>query len=611
MTLRTSQSYVCYGCHVVRALAVVMSFVTVATLQAQGQAPARDARSADVATAGTSSIAGVIVDHDRQPVRRASVSIGGNSQPARTVVTDEAGRFMFAAIPAGRYTLTVKKPGYPQMSFGAREPFRTGSGVVVSAGQALSGLSITLARGGVIEGTVYNERGEPVPGIPVQPWELRTALAGERTVASPRMDDDQRTTTDDRGRYRIYGLPPGEYTIGSSWFFRGEAARIPTDDEIRAAFAAVSGNAAGARPAGSAMGAAAATPAPSPTFAYSPVYHPDTVDPLLARTFTLAAGEERTGVDLRMQMRPMSRIEATVVDPSGQPVNAQVSLQMPGRNAGTTISFISNGQYRSPTLAQGEYGLVVFMDACPACQPAREVGLFASMRVNVLNAEPVKLSITLQPAAPVTGRVVFAGTTLPPPDMKTVRVFLSALPGSVANLNGVRSTTDETGLFTIVGITPARYRVTATVPNQPATGAIWTLRSVMVDGRDVTDLPFDLAAGAPPAITATFSDQSSELSGRLVQPSGQPATDYFVVAIPADRQYWLPNTRRIVSVRPDLAGQYLFRGLPAGEYRIALTTELDTQDLSDAAALERLFNASVPVSIGVGEKKAFDIKIGS
>jgi protocatechuate 3,4-dioxygenase beta subunit len=153
-----------------------MFLLSVPSLQAQGQAPARDSRSADVANAGTSSIAGVIVDQDRKPVRRASVSIGGNSQPARTIVTDEAGRFLFAAIPAGRYTLTVRKPGYPQMSFGAREPFRTGSGVVVAAGQALSGLSITLARGGVIEGTVYNEQGQPVPGVPVQPWELRTAL---------------------------------------------------------------------------------------------------------------------------------------------------------------------------------------------------------------------------------------------------------------------------------------------------------------------------------------------------------------------------------------------------------------------------------------------------
>lgn len=602
----------CLGRSTAALALVVCTTVAAVTVAAQAQAPARDSRNNDVVVAGTSSIAGVIVDQDRQPVRRASVSLGGNAQPARTVVTDDGGRFLFAAIPAGRYTITVKKPGYPQMSYGARAAFRTGSGVVVAEGQALAGLSMTLARGAVIEGTVYDEQGQPAPGVPVQAWELRTALGGERTVASPRLDDDQRTTTDDRGRYRIYGLPPGEYTIGTSWFFHGDGMRIPTDQEVRAAFAAASSSAAASRPpGGSAIGGAPAPPAPTPTsLAYSPVYHPDTTDPLLARTFALAAGEERTGVDLRMQLRPMSRIEATIVDPAGQAVNGQVTLQQPGRNAGSTVSFISNGQYRSPTLAQGEYGLVVFVDACASCQPVRDVAVFAAMRVSVLNAEPVKLNITLQPVTPVTGHVVFERTSLAQPDLKTVRVNLSAAPGAVANFNGVRSTSDDRGVFTIVGITPARYRLSATVPGQASTGATWTVRSVLVDGRDVTDLPFEIAAGAQPSITVTFSDRTSELSGRLTQPSGQPAPDYFVVAIPADKQYWLPQSRRIVSVRPDINGRYTFRGLPAGDYRIALTTELDQQDLSDAAALERLFNASAPVTIGPGEQKTFDIRVG-
>jgi hypothetical protein len=71
-----------------------------------------------------------------------------------------------------------------------------------------------------------------------------------------------------------------------------------------------------------------------------------------------------------------------------------------------------------------------------------------------------------------------------------------------------------------------------------------------------------------------------------------------------------PGSRRIASTRPDGSGRYQFRTLPAGEYRIALTTDLVPEDLRDTAALERLFAQSVVVTIGVGEKKTLDLRPG-
>jgi hypothetical protein len=54
----------------------------------------------------------------------------------------------------------------------------------------------------------------------------------------------------------------------------------------------------------------------------------------------------------------------------------------------------------------------------------------------------------------------------------------------------------------------------------------------------------------------------------------------------------------------------VFRGLPPGDYRIAATTDLVSRDLSDANSLARLTAASAPVTLALGEKKIFDMKIG-
>jgi hypothetical protein len=90
------------------------------------------------------------------------------------------------------------------------------------------------------DGTVFDELGKPMPGVPVMAWEVRTALSGERTLDFP-TNFGEAVTTDDRGMYRIFGLAPGEYTVGTSWSYRGMNGdvRIPTDAEYREAFRAV------------------------------------------------------------------------------------------------------------------------------------------------------------------------------------------------------------------------------------------------------------------------------------------------------------------------------------------------------------------------------------
>jgi len=64
---------------------------------------------------GTAVIEGMIQDSDRHAVPGVVVSLKeGDSEGARTETTDTQGRFRFAALTAGRYTLQVKLQGYQE-----------------------------------------------------------------------------------------------------------------------------------------------------------------------------------------------------------------------------------------------------------------------------------------------------------------------------------------------------------------------------------------------------------------------------------------------------------------------------------------------------------------
>jgi hypothetical protein len=54
----------------------------------------------------------------------------------------------------------------------------------------------------------------------------------------------------------------------------------------------------------------------------------------------------------------------------------------------------------------------------------------------------------------------------------------------------------------------------------------------------------------------------------------------------------------------------VFPGVPAGSYRVAATTDLEPQDLSSLTFLRELIATSAEVTVGVSEKKTFDLKLG-
>ncbi len=160
------------------------------------------------------------------------------------------------------------------------------------------------------------------------------------------------------------------------------------------------------------------------------------------------------------------------------------------------------------------------------------------------------------------------------------------------------------GTFVAEGMMPGRYRATASVHGAPQ----WILESIVVGGRDVTDVGLESTSGAPVEAVFTFTDVTSGLSGVLQNASGLPAPEYYVAVFAADESLW-SSSRRLSFARPDTSGRYTFAGLPPGDYRLAVTTDMEKADLTDIAFLRALVPESLALTIAAGEQKKLDVRV--
>lgn len=292
---------------------------------------------------GNASIAGVVVTADQapQPIRRALISLSNTEGTvSRSAFTDDAGRFSVTGLPDGRYNLSATKAPFLRTTYGAKRYDSGGTPITIAGGARMSDLTLRMSRGGVISGKIVDENGEPAFGVNVRVLQMRMQN-GERTFANVGGTGLTSEMTDDRGLYRLFGLPPGEYIVTASPRTISGEVRAMTETEIRAVMQALAQQQAakqaaqtpsigGANP--SQPGAAKPQTPPQPdtdkvTVTYAPVYYPGTPLATSASTVTLGAGEERAGVDFPLRLVRTTTVEGTVIVPAGIPPQS-VQLQM-------------------------------------------------------------------------------------------------------------------------------------------------------------------------------------------------------------------------------------------------------------------------------------------
>jgi uncharacterized protein (DUF2141 family) len=596
------------------------------SLQASAQ-PVRDAASPSPA-AGTASISGTIVTDDTspQPLRRARVALTSADRTlGRVAITDDAGRFSFAGLPAGRYQLMAMKQGYVTGQYGAKRPNRPGTAIVLTDGQRMPSTTLRLTRGGVISGVLLDQSGDPFAGATVYSRRSTFAGAGQRQLIP-----GGSAQTNDRGEFRIWGLAAGEYTIlAAGTAAPGSRTDVDitrlTDADVQRAMTQLGS----ASPAPSRVTAATVSSSPAraaSTVGYAPVFYPGTFSASQATPVKIGPGEERAGVDFSMALVRTARVEGTLAVPEG--FNAStIGVQMVGNNpAGMLLDSFrrttpaADGTFTFAGVAPGTYTVVARGQAptrSPAAAPQGRPGTppqpthYATADVAVDGQDVSGLSLTLQPGLIVAGRVQFEGTALPLPDLSRLRINLAPLQSQGEVTVGIMQIApDANGAFSIQGVPPGRYRLLAAIPTPRPDPTGWQIKSSTIGGRDTLDAPIDLKTSIDDAVI-TFIDRPTELNGMVQDPAGQPAPEYQVVVFSTDKGHWLPQSRRIRSVKPAADGKYTIPNLPPGEYHITAVIDIEPGEWYDPALLEQLSRVAFKITLAEGEKKTQDLRLAS
>lgn len=538
--------------------------------------PQRDTRPLPAAAA-TGSIVGRILTAEPQPhaLRRVRVTINGSGLPnPRTTISADDGTFAFERLPAGRFTVSAAKDGYVPMNYGATRSGRPGTTVAVTDRQPTR-VELRLPRGAVITGTVTGVDGLPAPGIMVSALSQRfVPIPGERRFVAIGVSSGP---TDDRGIYRIYGLPAGDYVI-----------------------AAQPENRQAAQEGGEVRMMAAGTPS-NTHLMMAQVFYPASTDLARAVRVTLRPGEERTGMDVQLQYVPLAVVSGSLPPSPSTSLMMMRTDEAPGFDQMRSARPDAEGRFTFPSVPPGQYRVMARIRG-----EGVERIAFADVVVSGGDVDGVVLSP--QPALTLAGRILFEGDNPPSTLPALPRVPIPASM-TIARAGFVVPPLQLSGTgFKIEGIIPGTYRLSPTVQGVRTPIGRWWLKSLVVAGRDILDAPLDLQSSADDAV-ATFTDRASELSGIVTDAQHAPVAGALVVVFTTDRSAWFLNSRRVVGIRTDGDGRYTIRNLPSGAYHLALAPDLDLNEWYDPSVLQTLVPTALSLTISGPDKSTVDLAI--
>jgi hypothetical protein len=503
------------------------------------------------------------------PLRRAQVTVFAAAETGllqrHGTTSDGDGKWEITDLPAGRYTVSASKAGYVTIQFGQRRPFEQGTPVVVGDAATVERLDITLQRGAVIAGRIVDEFGEPVGQIGVQAMRYSYSNDGQRRLTAV-----SGAPTDDLGQFRVFGLMPGDYVLQAS--------------------------------AGPVMIGVGGGPAPD-TFATT--YYPGTPNADEAQTVTLTLGQE-TSLPFQLVSTKTSRVTGVVVNADGAPV---VGLQL-----SLVTSMGGNGWMSGPAGSTGADGTFTISSVAPGehminARSARstEGAEFANYTFKA-TGEPLTLRIVTSKGATLSGRVVWDGNasrgTTPvrvqvQQDVAQVTPFIGA--GSVPGADGVLN---EDNTFKLAGATGKGFIRVFPAPMG------WAIKSVTVDGEDVTDVPIDLSSRRSiDDIRVVLTDKSTDLTGTVTDSRGTPLKDYVVILLPVGLKDGLSPRRFISMLRPDQDGSFRTKGMPPGSYTATALEWVEQGRQFVPNFQEQLRRAGKTLTLRDGEPTTIDVKL--
>ncbi len=469
----------------------------------------------------TYRVAGVVVNSTTdEPVPKVRLILRSpdNRTAPEFAVSSENGRFVFSAVPAGKFRLTATRRGFASQSYGQSNlADALGTAVVTGPGLDMQHLVFRLIPPAAISGRVTDDHGDPIPRGFVGLYR-DGVLYGKRRVF-----ETQFTYTNDAGEYRFPGVGAGSYYVAAA----GQPWYVSNGPGIE-------------------LGA----PNAGGSFAHLgclPVFYPNTSDPNAASPIVLRPGEE-AAADLVLPTVPGANVtvdagsSASLDFTSGAGV-AQLSMEGVG---GTRLYWppsLDAGIPMFPGVPPGRYRLSVRKNqgSLPSLSGWQDIEVGSSDM-------EVKLAPGSLPS--VSGRVV-----IDPPGSGSVRPYWISLR-SEDSLFFYNHPIGPNGTFQLPPMPPERFRVYA-----GGSSALYNA-GVTSDTAPVVNGVVDLRGGGDVQILVHVSAEAARLHGYALR-GGKPVPGVFVVLAPRSDTHDPIDYR---GFQTDADGSYDFPGLRPGQY---------------------------------------------
>jgi carboxypeptidase family protein len=528
--------------HLTRLEAMRRYALIVVLLLAPATIRAQDPNSQNKSGAGP--ISGRVLTRDGESIGNVRITVTryGVANSAQTFRSDGSGAFTTEPLEPGLYGLFASAPGYvTAVSPTAMTPtyYRPGDTA-----------TITLAKGGVITGTVKNSNGDAVIAIPVKAIRVRDH-EGKKV---PFPGSLRERLTDDRGVYRLFALQPGTYVVSAGGQARLSGSTPPTPYEIDA-----------------------------------PIYAPSSTRDG-ATEVALNNGDEAT-VDIQYRTDPGHIISGVVMGATKGPgtssfgaVVSLLDLRTRADVGAATASSLNNFAFSIYGVPEGDYELYANQFSGTG-----ETLISPAVQVKVQASDVTGIALAVAPLASIDGRVILesdpkaaCGKRRSSAMLETMifarryeledkatgkDIETSTVPLRLRNSNS-QSTLDAKGGFNLKNLQAGTFRIDT---REPASG--WFVRSLTFDRiiknlnipRDgVTLKPGERVSG----LLVTIAEGAAKLQGAISLGEGQSLPLALRVYLTPSERDAADNLLRFYEARPETNGSFTVDNIAAGKYRI-------------------------------------------
>ncbi len=520
-------------------------------------------------------IQGRVVDlQTGQPVPGAKIEIFRDARAAvlferLTIVKSGSsgadGAFEIAGVAPGEYVMVANAPGYVDTSYGdlTRIP-SAGRSVRVAGGRISSDVEFRLQPSGIISGRVFADSGEGLPGVEIE------VLQRGRVPDLEQLGGVAFAQTEEGGAFRVRGLQPGEYYV-----------RAYVTSSVRPT-----------------KGGKSST--------YAATFYPDSTRVDDAQRVLVRGGEERFGIDMTLVTASLRNVSGRLVDGTGSAV------------AGLTVMLHSMGYGGGPDMERhqataGADGRFLFRDV----EPGRYMlmvndrqnyrrWLGAARGVDVADEDVSGLDVYAETPTHMEAKIVRDGGGPLPFDPRSIGVRIEQRAAGMTFMSGIgpNGRIQSDGTFSIDAGSGTAWIQVSDLP------ARWIVRSVALDGTDVTDQAIELGAGARRKLEVTLTDRVSGLTGTVTDRNNRPAASAIVLIFPEDRTRWA-SERLVKNAQARFQGRFRIDDLPPGDYRVIAGADLPPKGAAHSELLDRLWPLATHVHLEEGEQRTLALKLAA